>query len=188
MNTQQILKKLREEKNLSTRELSRIFGMKEGGVSEIERGKRNLTVENLIKYCNYFHQPADYILGLKSRISNIAFENEEIIIYNSEIFEDDFYNIRCKFKMKFKKEKWTRIKIICKIKYTYEIMENNFRYEEIDRFIIHNSWSCFENDEEIDTILIDYKRFIETHLHKDYINLFRNVTVTILDAIETSSI
>jgi DNA-binding helix-turn-helix protein len=188
MGTQQILKKLREEKKLSTRELSRTFGMKEGGVSEIERGKRNLTVENLIKYCNYFHQPSDYILGLKSRISNIAFENEEIIIYNSEIYEDDFYNMRYKFKIKFKKKNWTCIKIICKIKYTYEIVENNFGYEEMERFIIYSSWDCFENDEEIDTILIDYKRFIETHLCEDYINLFRNVTVTILDAIETSSI
>jgi len=71
MYTQEILKKLRQEKKLSARQLSKIFEMEESTISEIERGKRNLTIETLKKYCDFFQQPSDYILGLKNRIPNI---------------------------------------------------------------------------------------------------------------------
>ena len=58
-----ICKNLRLEKGISTRELSRIFNLEESAISEIERGKRNLTINMLIKYCSYFHVTANYILG-----------------------------------------------------------------------------------------------------------------------------
>lgn len=67
METRILLKKLRLQKKISTRELSRIFDMEESAISEIERGKRNLTIFTLLKYCNFFKVSADWLLGLSVR-------------------------------------------------------------------------------------------------------------------------
>ena len=62
------LKDLRKEKKLSCRELSKKFDLEESSISEIERGKRNLTLSNLIKYCKFFKVSSDYILGFKNEV------------------------------------------------------------------------------------------------------------------------
>ena len=62
------LKEIRLEKGISARQLSSIFNAEESAVSQIERGKRNLTVKMLKKYCEYFDVSADKILNLSSRV------------------------------------------------------------------------------------------------------------------------
>ncbi len=60
------LKEIRLNKNISTRELSRIFDVEETSVSQIERGKKNLTIKMLKKYCVFFNVSSDRILKLKN--------------------------------------------------------------------------------------------------------------------------
>ena len=56
-------KGLRLSKKISCRELSKIFNLEESAISEIERGKRNLTIDMLFKYCDFFNVSSNYILG-----------------------------------------------------------------------------------------------------------------------------
>ena len=164
MFTQEILKKLRQEKKLSARQLSKIFEMEESTISEIERGKRNLTIETLKKYCNFFQQPSDYILGLKNRIPNISYENEEIILYNSILYCDpQFYDIYYKCKIKFKKNNWDKINISYKIEFTYEKDKNIYIPFEEKGIINYKNNRYIKNDEELIFIIIDNKIFNEIH-------------------------
>ena len=120
METKNYLKKLRKEKNISTRELSRIFDVEETSVSQIERGKKNLTIDMLKKYCEFFNESADIILNQPNRIPNIIYENNELIIYNFKIEDvNHCYDQLCSFKIKFKEKKWNEIFIKWELKFNY---------------------------------------------------------------------
>ena len=91
--TRNYLKKIREEKGISARQLSFIFNIEESAISEIERGKRNLTVEMLKKYCKYFNESADKILNISiimneknSSVLPIV-ESHQYAGYDEDIFD-----------------------------------------------------------------------------------------------------
>lgn len=58
------LKELREDKNISIRELARILDINKDSLSRCERGVRYPTCQELIKFANYFNVTTDYLLGL----------------------------------------------------------------------------------------------------------------------------
>ena len=63
----QRIKELREEKNLTQKQLADILGTKQQYLSRIEREQGGLSVELIIKICTYFKVTADYLLGMSDQ-------------------------------------------------------------------------------------------------------------------------
>lgn len=55
--------KLREERNISTKELAKQIDMDLSVLSDIENGIRPISCENLEKMCNFFKVTPDYIIS-----------------------------------------------------------------------------------------------------------------------------
>ena len=62
MQYNEILKELREDKRLTQKQLGNIFNVNQITISQYERGTRQLSIEMLIKYADYFDVTTDYIL------------------------------------------------------------------------------------------------------------------------------
>lgn len=58
------LKKLREERDISQRELAEIMKIHAGTVSRFERGVTSPTLDQIIFLSDYFRTSTDYLLGL----------------------------------------------------------------------------------------------------------------------------
>lgn len=58
------MKSLREQKNLSQRELARILSIYQQQYAMYEQGKTKIPTEIVIKLCKLYNISADYILGL----------------------------------------------------------------------------------------------------------------------------
>lgn len=71
------LKSLREEKNLTQKELSRIFKISESSVGMYERNEREPSFELVDRFSDYFEVTADYLLA-RSNSRNMTKEDEEI--------------------------------------------------------------------------------------------------------------
>ena len=63
MNYAQRIRSLREDKDLTQKELAIILQTEQSYYSKYELGKRPLPVEHLITLCRYYNISADYILG-----------------------------------------------------------------------------------------------------------------------------
>ena len=59
------LKELREQKNISQKEIAEFLNVKQNTYSQYETGKRQLPVDVLIKLAKFFNETTDYILGLE---------------------------------------------------------------------------------------------------------------------------
>ncbi len=59
------LKSLREENNISQKEISAYLHIKQNTYSQYETGKRQLPIDILIKLAKYYQVSTDYILGLE---------------------------------------------------------------------------------------------------------------------------
>lgn len=64
MQYNEIIKGLREDRDLTQNELGKIFSVNQITISQYERGTRALPIEILILYAKYFKVSTDYILGL----------------------------------------------------------------------------------------------------------------------------
>lgn len=62
------LKKAREEKKLSQRELAEKTGIPQSTIAKLETGEQNPDLKKLNILCDYFGKSADYFLGRKSDI------------------------------------------------------------------------------------------------------------------------
>ena len=60
----EILKDLREDKDLKQEDIAKVLNMKQQQYSNYEVGKRALPIEHLITLCKFYNVSADYILGL----------------------------------------------------------------------------------------------------------------------------
>ena len=60
----QILKELREDNDLSQKEVASHLGIKQQVYSRYETGIRNLPIEHLIKLAKFYKVTTDYILGM----------------------------------------------------------------------------------------------------------------------------
>lgn len=67
MNNRTRLRKLRMERKLSQRKLTRELGISQGTYWKIENGKMKLTTDRLIALCRFYHLSADYLIGLTDR-------------------------------------------------------------------------------------------------------------------------
>jgi len=59
------LKLLREENNISQKEISEYLHIKQNTYSQYETGKRQLPIDVLIKLAKYYQVTTDYILELE---------------------------------------------------------------------------------------------------------------------------
>lgn len=64
MEYNEIIRALREDKDLTQGELGKKFNVNQITISQYERGIRQLPIEILKKYAMYFNVSTDYILGL----------------------------------------------------------------------------------------------------------------------------
>ena len=64
MQINEIIKGLREDKDLTQSELGKIFNVNQITISQYERGTRQLNPDMIIKYAKFFKVSTDYILGL----------------------------------------------------------------------------------------------------------------------------
>ncbi len=60
-----IIRELREDKDLPQKELARILGTTQQVYSRYEKGENEIPVRHIITLCKYYGVSADYILGLK---------------------------------------------------------------------------------------------------------------------------
>ena len=59
------LKELREENNISQKEIAEFLNVKQNTYSQYETGKRQLPIDVLIKLSKFYKTTTDYILGLE---------------------------------------------------------------------------------------------------------------------------
>ena len=63
MKISEILKTLRQEDGLTQNQLAKNIGIGQSTIVGYERGDREPTASNLIKYANYFNVSMDYLVG-----------------------------------------------------------------------------------------------------------------------------
>ena len=59
------LKELREENNISQKEIAKYLNIKQNTYSQYETNKRQLPIDVLIKLAKFYNTTTDYILGLE---------------------------------------------------------------------------------------------------------------------------
>ena len=61
----EILRELREDRNLRQAEIAAVLGTTQQVYSRYENGVNELPIRHLIALCRYYRVSADYVLGLK---------------------------------------------------------------------------------------------------------------------------
>ena len=61
------IKALREDRDITQKELAEFLNIAQNTYSQYENGKRDVPIEVLIKLCRYYQISADYILGLAEK-------------------------------------------------------------------------------------------------------------------------
>lgn len=60
----QIIRELREDRDLSQRQIAELLQTTQQVYSRYEQGVNEMPIRHLITLCNYYKVPSDYILGL----------------------------------------------------------------------------------------------------------------------------
>ena len=63
MNYRIRMRNLREDNNLTQREVAAILNKSQQGYSHIEDGRAELKIDDLIKLCRFYKVSADYFIG-----------------------------------------------------------------------------------------------------------------------------
>ena len=67
MNYRQRMRNLREDNDLTQKELGVIINKSQQGYSHIEDGRAELKIDDLIKLCRFYKVSADYFLGMTDK-------------------------------------------------------------------------------------------------------------------------
>ena len=65
MNYRTRMRNLREDRDLTQREVALVINKSQQGYSHIEEGRAELKIEDLIKLCKFYGVSADYFIGLQ---------------------------------------------------------------------------------------------------------------------------
>lgn len=85
------IRELRQEKQMTLEELSRIFGKSRASMGHYEVGTRQPGIDEIIKFAEYFSVTSDYLLGLTDQ-RNCAIYKETINNHQLEIsYKTDKY-------------------------------------------------------------------------------------------------
>ena len=66
MDYRERIRGLREDRDLTQKEVGKILNKSQQGYSHIESGRAELKTEDLITLCKFYNVSADYIIGLKN--------------------------------------------------------------------------------------------------------------------------
>ena len=61
------MRNLREDNDLTQKEVGSIINKSQQGYSHIEDGRAELKIDDLIKLCNFYKVSADYFIGLTDK-------------------------------------------------------------------------------------------------------------------------
>ena len=61
------IRDLREDKDLTQKEVGQIINKSQQGYSHIEDGRAELKIDDLIKLCKFYGVSADYFIGLSDK-------------------------------------------------------------------------------------------------------------------------
>ena len=61
------MRSLREDRDLTQRELGAVIDKSQQGYSHIEDGRAELKIDDLIKLCKFYGVSADYFIGISSK-------------------------------------------------------------------------------------------------------------------------
>ena len=58
------LRNMREDRDLTQKEVAKVINKSQQGYSHIEEGRAELKIEDLVKLCKFYGVSADYFIGL----------------------------------------------------------------------------------------------------------------------------
>ena len=61
------MRNLREDRDLTQREVGALINKSQQGYSHIEDGRAELKIDDLIKLCKFYNVSADYFIGLNDK-------------------------------------------------------------------------------------------------------------------------
>ena len=64
MNYRIRMRDLREDHDLTQKEVGQVISKSQQGYSHIEEGRAELKIDDLITLCRFYHVSADYFIGL----------------------------------------------------------------------------------------------------------------------------
>ncbi len=67
MNYRIIMRNLREDRDLTQKEVAAVINKSQQGYSHIEDGRAELKIEDLIKLCKFYGVSADYFIGMSDK-------------------------------------------------------------------------------------------------------------------------
>ena len=67
MDYRRRMRNLREDGNLTQREVAKILNKSQQGYSHIEDGRAELKIDDLIRLCQFYKVSADYFIGLSDK-------------------------------------------------------------------------------------------------------------------------
>ena len=67
MGYRKIMRDLREDRDLTQREVAAVINKSQQGYSHIEDGRAELKIEDLIKLCRFYGVSADYFIGISEK-------------------------------------------------------------------------------------------------------------------------
>ena len=68
MNYRTRMRNLREDRDLTQKEVGAIINKSQQGYSHIEDGRAELKIEDLITLCKYYKVSSDYFIGISEKI------------------------------------------------------------------------------------------------------------------------
>ena len=67
MNYRIRMRHLREDRDLTQREVAAVINKSQQGYSHLEDGRAELKIDDLIKLCKFYRVSADYFIGLSDK-------------------------------------------------------------------------------------------------------------------------
>ena len=83
MNFGEVLKKLRNDRNISQKTLANDLGIAQQSISAYEKGTSDPSIENLINFAKFFNVTIDYLVGhsLIPDKTSLTEDQEELFVY-----------------------------------------------------------------------------------------------------------
>ena len=67
MNYRERMRALREDRDLTQKEVGAVISKSQQGYSHIEEGRAELKIDDMIKLCRFYGVSADYFVGLSEK-------------------------------------------------------------------------------------------------------------------------
>ena len=68
MKYREIMRNLREDNDLTQKEVAKVINKTQQGYSHIEEGRAELKIDDMIKLCKFYGVSADYFVGLTDKV------------------------------------------------------------------------------------------------------------------------